>query len=100
MTTLPPPLKGSLTRDFRIQVFISVHRATKYSNGAVLNFFKNSRYTGDKLTLLTNLSPVLLRPVINSCHGFSGIAGVIDSGDKFIASDKNKDAMEVGSYQG
>jgi hypothetical protein len=28
------------------------------------------------------------------------IAGVVDTGDKFIAGDKNKDAMEVGSCQG
>ena len=67
------------------------------------------------------LSPVSLTPVINLCHGFSVIAGVVDTGeqfiagdngtgdnfiagdndtcDKFIAVDKNKDAMEVGSCQ-
>jgi hypothetical protein len=28
------------------------------------------------------------------------IAGDNDTGDKFIAGDKNKDAMEVGSCQG
>ncbi len=28
------------------------------------------------------------------------IAGDNDTGDKFIADDKNKDAMEVGSCQG
>jgi hypothetical protein len=28
------------------------------------------------------------------------MAGDNDTGDKFIASDKNKDAMEVGSSQG
>jgi len=33
-------------------------------------------------------------------HGFLVIAGVVDTGDKFIAGDKNKDAMEVGSCQG
>jgi hypothetical protein len=49
--------------------------------------------------------------VVNPCHGFSMIAGVVDTGDKFIAidnntgdkfiaGDKNKDAMEVGSCQG
>jgi hypothetical protein len=36
---------------------------------------------------------------MNACHGFSLIAGVVDTGDKFIAGDKNKDAMEVGSCQ-
>ncbi len=43
-----------------------------------------------------NLSPVSISP----CQGFSVIAGVVDTGDKFIAGDKNKDAMEVGSCQG
>ncbi len=47
-----------------------------------------------------NLSPVSLTPAISPCHGFSVIAGVIDTRDKFIAGDKNKDAMEVGSCQG
>ncbi len=69
-----------------------------------------------------NLLPVSLTPAINLCHGFSGIAGVgdtgeqfitgdndtgdnfvagdNDTGDKFIACHKNKDAMEVGSCQG
>ncbi len=28
------------------------------------------------------------------------IASDNDTGDKFIAGDKNKDAIEVGSYQG
>ncbi|MFN9906330.1 MAG: hypothetical protein ACK56F_09435, partial [bacterium] len=63
-----------------------------------------------------------LTPANNSCHGFSVIAGVVDTGDKFltgdndtgdkfltgdndtgdkfIAGDKKKDAMEVGSCQG
>jgi hypothetical protein len=31
-----------------------------------------------------NLSPMSLTPAINPCHGFSVIAGVIDTGDKFI----------------
>jgi hypothetical protein len=31
---------------------------------------------------------------------FSVIASVVDTGDKFIAGDKNKDAIEVGSCQG
>ncbi len=81
--------------------------------------------TGDKLFSGVNdtgekLSPVSLSPTINPCHGFSVIAGVIDTGDnfiagdndpgeqlsplttkgnKFIAGDQNKDAMEVGSCQ-
>jgi hypothetical protein len=35
------------------------------------------------------LSPVSLTPAINPCHGFSVIAGVVDTGDKFIAGDNN-----------
>jgi hypothetical protein len=35
-------------------------------------------------TPLTNLSAVLLTPVINLCHGFSFIGGVVDTGNKFI----------------
>ena len=31
-----------------------------------------------------NLSPVSLTPAISPCHGFSVIAGVVDTGDKFI----------------
>ena len=31
-----------------------------------------------------NLSPVSLTPVISPCHEFSVIAGVVDTGDKFI----------------
>ena len=31
-----------------------------------------------------NLSPVSLTPSISPCHGFSVIAGVVDTGDKFI----------------
>ncbi len=62
-----------------------------------------------------------MTPVNNPCHGFLLIAGVVDTGDKFltcdndtydkfivtttpvnnfIASDKDKDAMEMGSCQG
>ena len=31
-----------------------------------------------------NLSPVSTTPAISPCHGFSVIAGVVDTGDKFI----------------
>jgi hypothetical protein len=27
-------------------------------------------------------------PVINSCHGFSVIAGVVDNGDKFLTDEQ------------
>jgi hypothetical protein len=36
-----------------------------------------------------NLSPVSLTPAINLCHGFSVIAGVIDTGEQFIAGDND-----------
>jgi hypothetical protein len=62
------------------------------------------------MTPAITLSPVTTTPAINLCHGFSVIAGVVDTCeqfiagdndtcDKFIAGDKNKDAMEVGSCQ-
>jgi hypothetical protein len=75
-------------------------------------------YSAVSTTLAKNLSPVSLTPAINLCHGFSVIAGVVDTGeqfivvigdnfiagdnntaDKFSAGDKNKDTMEVGSCQ-
>ncbi len=69
------------------------------------------------MTPAKNLSLVSFTPANNLCHRFSVIAGVVDTGeqfiagdnntgdnfdtgDKFIAGDKNKDAMEVGSCQG
>jgi hypothetical protein len=30
-----------------------------------------------------------MKVTINSCHGFSVISGVVDTGDKFIAGDNN-----------
>jgi hypothetical protein len=36
-----------------------------------------------------NLSPLSLTPAINPCHGFSVIAGVVDTGDKFIDGDND-----------
>jgi hypothetical protein len=36
-----------------------------------------------------NLLPVTLTPAINLCHGFSVIAGVVDTGEQFITSDNN-----------
>jgi hypothetical protein len=44
--------------------------------------------TGKKLFSGVNdtgdLSPVSLTPAISPCHGFSVIAGIVDTGDKFI----------------
>jgi hypothetical protein len=55
-----PPVKGSLTRDFRVQVFslISFPRAPEYPIGAIANFYTNLR------RYLCVLS-VLLLPEIN-----------------------------------
>jgi hypothetical protein len=36
------------------------------------------------MTPAKNLLPVLLTPAINLCHGFSVIAGVVDTGEQFI----------------
>jgi hypothetical protein len=36
-----------------------------------------------------NLLPVSLTPVINLCHGFSVIAGVVDTGEQFITGDND-----------
>jgi hypothetical protein len=36
------------------------------------------------MTPAKNLSPVPLTPAISPCHGFSVIASVVDTGDKFI----------------
>jgi hypothetical protein len=41
------------------------------------------------MTPAINLSPVLLTLAINPCHGFSVIAGVVDTGDKFIPGDND-----------
>jgi hypothetical protein len=40
-------------------------------------------------TTAKNLSPVSLTPAINLCHGFSVIAGVVDTGEQFITGDNN-----------
>jgi hypothetical protein len=36
-----------------------------------------------------NVLPVLFTPAINLCHGFSVIAGVVDTGEQFITSDND-----------
>jgi hypothetical protein len=36
-----------------------------------------------------NLLPVALTPAINLCHGFSVIAGVVDTGEKFSTGDND-----------
>jgi hypothetical protein len=43
------------------------------------------------------LSPVSLTPAINLCHGFSVIAGVVDTGEQFIAGDKDSGDKFIAS---
>ncbi len=81
--------KGSLTRDFRAQVFswISVPQAHKYSNGAVLNFFE---IRGDICELMfiscvNDTGEKLFSGVNNTGEKF--IASVNDTGDKFLIVD-------------
>ncbi len=54
-------------------------------------FITGVNATGDKLfTGVKNTADkFMLTPAINPCHGFSVIAGVIDTGEKFIASDNH-----------
>jgi hypothetical protein len=40
-------------------------------------------------TLAENLLLVSLTPAINLCHGFSVIAGVVDTGEQFITGDND-----------
>jgi hypothetical protein len=39
-----------------------------------------------------------LTPAINPYHGFSVIAGVVDTGDKFIAGDNNVGVWGVSEH--
>ncbi len=87
--------KGSLTRDFRLQVFFmnQCPPGLQVIHWSHFEFFRKfaeifANYdTGDKLFSGVNDT------------GEKFIAGDNDTGDKFIAGDKNKDAMEVGSCQ-
>jgi hypothetical protein len=81
MTTKTPGLKEVWHKIFYFRIFlwkISVPRAPEYSIGAVSNFAQ--KICGDILAVSCSL--VSTTPVINPCHGFSVIAGVIDTGDK------------------
>ncbi len=52
-----PAVKGSLTRDFRVQVFlwISIPRAPEYPIGAIVNFYENLR----RYSCLSSLLPAI-----------------------------------------
>ncbi len=41
------------------------------------------------MTQAKNLSPLSTTPEINLCHGFSVIAGGVDTGEQFIAGDND-----------
>jgi len=41
------------------------------------------------LTPVISCSTMSITPAINHCHEFSVISGVVDNGDKFIASDND-----------
>jgi hypothetical protein len=80
-----------VTRDFQLQVFsfISVPHAPKYSIGAISNFFECLSLVST--TSAISCSPVSTTLAINPCHGFSVIAGVVDTGNKFNAGVINTD---------
>jgi hypothetical protein len=75
--TPSPEIKGSLTRDFRLQFFsrIGIPWAPAYSIGPFQICSKNSR----RWSRMTSCSPVSTTPAIIPCHGFSVIAGVVDT---------------------
>ncbi len=83
--------------DLRFYSWISVPQAHKYSIGAVLNFFENSRkYL--RINVYHRCQRHWRKAVqwcqwhrrkIYPCHGFSVITGVVDTGDKFIAGDND-----------
>jgi len=100
--------KGSLTRDFRIQVFFMNQcppgpQVFHWSHFAFFrkfaeifaNYFLSPVSTTPVIncsavsTPAKNLLLVSLTPAINLCHGFSVIAGVVDTGEQFIAGDND-----------
>ena len=100
--------KGSLTRDFRLQVFFMNQcppgpQVFHWSHFAFFrkfpeifeNFFLSPVSTTPVIncsavsTQAKNLLLVSLTPAINLCHGFSVIAGVVDTGEQFIAGDND-----------
>jgi hypothetical protein len=91
-------IKGSLTRDFRLQVFFM----NQCPPGSLVlpwgrfEFFRkfaeifwNKCLSPVSTILAINCSPVSTIPGINPCHGVLVIAGVVDTSDKFIAGDNN-----------
>ncbi len=86
-------IKGSLTRDFRSQVFFMNEcppGPQVFRWGHFEFFWKFSDIRGVSTTQAISCSAVSTTPGINPCQGFSVIASVIDTGDhdtgdKFIA---------------
>ncbi len=86
--------KGSLTRDFRLQVFlwISVPQGPKYSIGAVLNFFEIRRDIREWIFIagVNDTSDKLCSGFNNTGEKF--IAGVVDTGNKSLSQGNNQKA--------
>jgi len=101
--------KGSLTRDFRLQVFFmnQCPPGPQVFHWSHFEFFRKfaeifANYclspvsttpvincSAVSTTPAKNLLPVSLTPAINLCHGFSVIAGVVDTGEQFITGDND-----------
>jgi hypothetical protein len=101
--------KGSLTRDFRLQVFFmnQCPLGPQVFHWSHFEFFRKfaeifANYCLSPVSTTTvincsavsttqakNLLPVSLTPAINLCHGFSVIACVVDTGEQFIAGDND-----------
>ncbi len=102
-------LKGSLTRDFRLQVFF-MHQCPpgpQVFHWSHIEFFRKfteifANYclspvstipvincSAVSTTPAKNLLLVSLTLVINLCHGFSVIAGLVDTGEQFITGDND-----------
>ncbi len=100
-------LKGSLTRNFRLQVFFmnQCPPGPQVFHWSHFEFFRKFaeifanyclspvsttpviNWSAMSTTPAKNLLPVSLTPAINLCHGFSVIAGVVDTGEQFITGD-------------
>jgi hypothetical protein len=90
--------KGSLTRDFRLQVFFmnQCPPGPQVFHWSHFEFFRkfaeifaNYCLSPVSTTPVINCSAVSTTPAINLCHGFSVIAGVVDTGEQFITGDND-----------
>jgi hypothetical protein len=85
--------QGSLTLDFRFQVFFMnlCPPGPQVFHWSRSEFFRKFAdiFANYCLTPVINCSAVSLTPAINLCHGFSVIAGVVDTGEQFITGDND-----------